>query len=72
MLEARADAYRAAADHCVWTGCRTPGEVAGLVLAALAATPPTPLRAELAALNPYPDEAAAVDAAIAGGSLSAP
>ncbi len=67
VLAARADAYRAAADHCVWTGCRTPGEVAGLVLAALSAAPSAALRAELAALNPYPTEAAAVDGALANG-----
>lgn len=67
VLAARRDAYRAAADHCVWTGCRTPEEVAGLVMAALAARPSDALRAELAALNPFPGEAAAFDAAIAGG-----
>ncbi len=69
VVAARADAYRAAADHCVWTGCRTPGEVAGLVLAVLPAAPSDALRAELAALNPYPAEAAAVDGALADGSL---
>ena len=54
VLAARRDAYRAAADHCVWTGCRTPDEVAGQVMAALAARPSDEIRAELAALNPYP------------------
>ena len=68
MLAARADAYRAAADHCVWTGCRTSGEVARLVMAALSARPSDALRAELAALNPSPEEATVIDGANAGGS----
>jgi shikimate dehydrogenase len=68
MLAARADAYRAAADHCVWTGCRSPTQVAGLILETLAARPSAALRAELAALNPLPDEAAAVDEALAHGA----
>ncbi len=68
VLAARRDAYRAAADHCVWTGCRSPDEVAGAVLAALAARPLAALRAELGALNPFPGEAAAVDDALAGGA----
>ncbi|MEN6342154.1 MAG: shikimate kinase [Methanospirillum sp.] len=68
VLAARHGAYRAAADHCVWTGCRSPKMVAGLVLAALAARPPDALRAELTALNPYPAEAAAVDAALGAGA----
>ncbi len=69
VLAARADAYRAAADHCVWTGCRTPRAAAGSVMAALAARPSDALRAELAALNPFPGEAAVVDGALAAGSL---
>lgn len=69
VLAARRDAYLSAADHCVWTGCRAPDEVAGLVVARLAARPPESLRAELASLNPSPGEAAAVDAALATGAL---
>jgi len=69
VLAARCDAYRAAADHCVWTGCQTPDEVAGQVMATLAARPSATLRAELAALNPSPVDAEAVDAALAGGAL---
>lgn len=68
VLAARADAYRAAADHCVWTGCRTPEQVAALLVTALGARLPDELRAELAALNPSPAEAAAVDDAIAAGA----
>jgi shikimate dehydrogenase len=37
-------------------------------MAALGARPPDVLRVELGALNPFPSEAAAVDAAIAGGA----
>lgn len=69
VLAARQDAYRAAADHCVWTGCRSPDEVAGLVVAALGARLPDELRAKLAARNPLSAEAAAVDDALAGGAL---
>ncbi len=69
VLAARQDAYRAAADHCVWTGCRMPAQVAGLIVTALGARPPGDLRAELAALNPFSGEAAAVDEALAGGAL---
>ena len=67
VLAVRRDAYRAAADHCVWTGSRTPDQVAGLVLDRLAARPSNEIRAELAALNPYPGEVATVDAALADG-----
>ncbi|NLX49461.1 MAG: bifunctional shikimate kinase/shikimate dehydrogenase [Methanospirillum sp.] len=68
LLAARAGAYRAAADCCVWTGCRAPGEVAGAVLAALDEKPSPSDRAALAALNPVPGEAARVDAALARGA----
>lgn len=69
MLLARADPYRSAADYCVWTGGRTPDEVAGAVLAAFGARPSDTLRAELGALNPFPDEEATVDRALSGGAL---
>ncbi len=67
VLAARRDVYRAAADHCIWTGCRWPDAVAGLVMAALDARPTAAVCAELAALNPFSGEATAVDAAIARG-----
>ena len=68
LLAARHGAYRAAADHCIWTGCRGPDAVAGQVVAALADRPPEAVRAELAALNPFSDEAEAIDAALAAGA----
>lgn len=69
VLQAREPRYRAAADVCVWTGCRDPGAVAAEVLAWLARRPAPELRAELAAASPDPAEAAGVDEALADGRL---
>ena len=69
VLAAREPLYRAAADHCTWTGCRDPPAVAGEVLAWLEHRLPSGLRKELAAANPCPDEAAAVDRVLAEGRL---
>ena len=69
VLRAREPFYRAAADVCVWTGCRDPGAVAGEVLAWLGRRPSPDLRAELAAASPDPAEAAGVDEALADGRL---
>ncbi len=69
VLMARAPLYRAAADHCVWTGCREPEAVAGEVLGWLGHRPSPTLRAELMATNPDRDEAAGVDLALEDGRL---
>lgn len=69
VLAAREPLYRAAADHCAWTGCRDPGAVVAGILAWLGDRPSPALRAELATANPDPDEAAAVDRALQDGRL---
>lgn len=68
VLAARADAYRAAADHCVWTGCRSPEEVAGVVISVLGTGIAPQYRAEISAANPLPGEAANIDDALVGGA----
>lgn len=69
ILTAREPLYRAAADHCAWTGCRDPAAVVAGVLTWLENRPSAALREELAAANPDPGEAAVVDRELTDGRL---